>query len=345
MFSVGIVGLPNVGKSTLFKALTKKQVDISNYPFCTIEPNIGIVAVPDKQLDVLANVFDLSKTTPTVIEFVDIAGLVKNAHKGEGLGNQFLARIREVNVICQIVRIFESEKISHVNGTIDPQRDIIIVNNELIAKDLETIEQRIEKTKKEAKSKDKRTLEEINTLEKIKTWLKAEKLIRDIPNFHEIKNNLSELFLLTCKPIVYVFNKKEGGLESDIKENTLYLDLKNEVELSDLSAEEIKQLQISDSKLDQLIRICYDILELITFYTIAGGKELRAWTLKKDSTAFEAAGLVHSDFQEKFIKAEVIDSQALIDNISWTKARETGKIKTVGRDYIIQNNEVVEFKI
>lgn len=293
-FSVGIVGLPNVGKSTLFKALTKREVDIADYPFTTISPNIGVVAVPDQRLEKIAEVIKPQKVTPTVIEFVDIAGLVKGAHKGEGLGNQFLAQIRNCDAICHVVKNFTPDS--------TPQQDIEIVNLELEMKDLESKE----------------------------------------------KENL-----LTKKPVVYVYNVK-GEPPSKISSNPpiLKIDLKMEAELSELSPKELKELLEIDPSLkevgrgiDQLILACYDILDLITFYTVAGGKEVRAWTIKKGTLAPEAGKKVHSDFQEKFIRAEVIEWQKLVEASSWNLARQKGWIKTVGKDYIVQDGDVIEFKI
>ncbi len=286
-FSVGIVGLPNVGKSTLFKALTKRQVDIADYPFTTISPNVGVVAVPDPRLEKIAEVVKPQKVTPTVIEFVDIAGLVKGAHKGEGLGNQFLAQIRNCDAILHVVRAFGP------NPT--PQEDIEIVKTELELKDLESKE----------------------------------------------KENL-----LSKKPVVYVYNIDSSKPDQNIvvEPNALKIDLKLEAEMSELSETEKKELNLK-SNLDQLIIACYHILDLITFYTITGGKEARAWTLKRGSTAPEAGGKVHSDFREKFIKAEVVPWQVLYEAGSWSKAREKGQIKTVGKDYIVQDGDVIEFKI
>lgn len=296
-FSVGIVGLPNVGKSTLFKALTKRQVDIADYPFTTISPNVGVVAVPDERLEKIAEIIKPQKVTPTVIEFVDIAGLVKGAHKGEGLGNQFLAQIRNCDAICQVVKCFGD------NPT--PQEDIETIRIELELKDIESKE----------------------------------------------KENL-----LSKKPVVYIYNigsphpSAKGGSDPFLlilkaeKLNELKIDLKMEAEISELSDKEKSELGLH-SELDRLIKLCYDILDLITFYTIAGGKEARAWTLKRGSTAPEAGGKVHSDFQEKFIRAEVIEWQKLIEAGSWNQARQNGWIQTVGKDYVVKDGDVIEFKI
>lgn len=337
-FSIGIIGLPNVGKSTLFKALTKQTVDISNYPFCTIDPNVGLVAVPDQHLKAIAQVIKPKKITPTIIEFVDIAGLVKNAHQGEGLGNQFLAQIREVNAICQIVRVFTNEKIAHTEGHPEPQRDIEIVNTELIMKDLETVNKRLEKTKKQARTGDKKIVQELEELNEIKNKLEAGQLIYGL-NLAQVK----ELQLLTAKPVIYVFNV--SGTDSGIRESHLYLDLKSEAELSELTLVEAQELELASSQLDQLIKAAYQALDLITFYTITGGQETRAWTLKNGSKVPQAGGVVHSDFEEKFIRAEVINWQKLIEAGSWSIARQKGLLQTKGKEYLVQDGDIIEFKI
>ena len=342
-FSIGIVGLPNVGKSTLFKALTKQSVDISNYPFCTIDPNIGIVAVPDKRLEKIAQVIKPQKVTPTVIEFADIAGLVKNAHQGEGLGNQFLARIREVDAICQVVRDFSNEKVSHIEGQVEPQRDIEIVNTELIMKDLETVNKRLEKTKKQARTSDKKMIQELETLNQIKKLLEQEKLILQYQT-DNMKPIIKELQLLTAKPMIYVFNIS-GDPSITSASKAIYLDLKSEAELSELTPEEAQELELTPSQLEQLIKTCYQALDLITFYTITGGQETRAWTLKTNSKAPQAGGVVHSDFEEKFIRAEIINWQKLIEIGNWQIAREKGQLRTEGKEYPIKDGDVIEFKI
>lgn len=335
-FSVGIVGLPNVGKSTLFKALTKQSIDISNYPFCTIDPNVGVVAVPDKRLDEIAKIIKPKKITPTVIEFVDIAGLVKGAHQGEGLGNQFLSHIRQVDAICQVVRNFINEKITHVEGKIDPQRDIEIVNTELIMKDLETISKRLEKTKKQA--------QELETLNQIRQILEQGKLIKDQKEILVSQKLIQELGFLTAKPIIYLFNTV-GDKPPDVNNQAIALDLKTESDISELSSEEVEEIGFASSKIDQLIKASYQALNLITFYTITGGQETRAWTLKKGSRAPQAGGVVHSDFEDNFIKAEVINWQKLVDSKTWQIAREKGFIRTEGKEYLVSDGDVIEFKI
>jgi len=347
LLKIGIIGLPNVGKSTLFKALTQQTVDISNYPFCTIDPNVGVVAVPDEKLAAVAKIVKPKKVTPTVIEFVDIAGLVKNAHQGEGLGNQFLARIREVNAICQVVRVFVNEKIAHVEGQPEPQRDIKIVNTELMMKDLETINKRLEKTKKQARTDDKKSLQELEELNEIKKILEQGKLVKEVGNeapYWEPRSQIiKELSLLTAKPIIYVFNISESDGKSSF--SGISLNLKSESELSELSAEEQKELELSSSQLDQLIKACYQTLDLITFYTITGSQETRAWTLKNGLKVPQAGGVVHSDFEEKFIRAEVINWKKLVEARSWSRAREKGILRIEGKEYVVQNGDVIEFKI
>lgn len=335
-FSIGIVGLPNVGKSTLFKALTKQSVNISNYPFCTIDPNVGVVAVPDKRLNEIAGVIKPKKITPTVIEFVDIAGLVKGAHQGEGLGNQFLSHIRQVDAICQVVRNFTNEKITHVEGKIDPQRDIEIVNTELIMKDLETVSKRLKKTKKQA--------QELEILNQIKQILEQGKLIKDQKEILASQKLIQELGFLTAKPTIYLFNTI-GDKPPNINSPTISLDLKTESDISELSSAEVEEIGFASSKLDQLIKASYQALNLITFYTITGGQETRAWTLKKGSRAPQAGGVVHSDFEDNFIKAEVINWQKLVDSKTWQMAREKGFIRTEGKEYLISDGDVIEFKI
>jgi len=343
--SIGIIGLPNVGKSTLFKALTKQPIDISNYPFCTINPNVGIVAVPDERLEIINDTIKTPKMTPTVIEFVDIAGLVKNAHQGEGLGNQFLANIREVDAICHITRDFTNEKITHVENEINPKKDIEIINTELIMKDLETINNRIEKTTKQTRSGDKKILKELEILKKIKDLLERGTLISKEEEIMSHKQLIKELGLLTTKKMIHVLNiSGNDSIPDSNLENTISLDLKLEVEISELSKEEAEEIGAPTSNLNELIKECYKALDLITFYT-TGGPESRAWTIKKDSTAPQAGSAIHSDFEEKFIKAEIINWQKLIEVGSISSAREKGMLRIEGKKYIVQDGDVIEFKI
>lgn len=343
-FSVGIVGLPNAGKSTLFSALTKKTVDIAPYPFTTIDPNVGVVAVPDKRLEKIAEIIRPEKITPTIIEFVDIAGLVKNAHKGEGLGNQFLAQIRQCDAILEVVRKFVKDGVEHVEKTVNPQRDIEIIKTELIMKDLETLEGITAKLEKEAKGNNKEALKKLELLKKLQEASSQAKTILETDLNEKEKKEIEPYQFLTAKPIFYVLNTNEEDKEKQPGPAMIELNLKLEQETAELSPAERKELNLA-SQLDSLIVGCYNILDLITFYTIAGGKEVRAWTVSKNSTAPEAGGRVHSDFKEKFIKAEVISGQDLIKASGWNKAREQGLIKTVGRNYIVNDGDVVEFKI
>ena len=308
-FSVGIVGLPNVGKSTLFKALTKNPVEIAPYPFTTIDPNVGRVAVPDKELEEIAKTINPEKTTPTIIEFIDIAGLVKNAHKGEGLGNQFLAQIRNCDAILEVIRVFQTK----IEYEINPERDAEIIKNELINKDLETIDKLLDK-------------ERIESLRIIK-----EKLLNREDLSEEERKQVKDYQLLSIKPLIRILNGKD-------------IDLKEEEEFSELSEKERKDLDFQ-SGLDKIIVSCYNLLDLITFYTLKGSKELRAWTLQKGNNCQEAASKVHSDFKEKFIRAEVIPAKKLIEANSWTQAKNLGLIKTVGKEYIVQDKDIIEFKI
>ncbi len=279
-FSVGIVGLPNVGKSTLFKALTKKPVDIAPYPFTTINPNVGIVTVPDKRLEEVAKIIKPEKITPTIIEFVDIAGLVKGAHKGEGLGNQFLANIRNCDAILEIVRSFTDEEVEHVAGEINPERDIEIIKTELLMKDLETIDKVLPKFEKEIKSNDKELIKKLSLLKNLKEALSQGKLIKDVALDEDEQNIIKEFQFLTQKPIIYVMNTGDEKSIINKREYLVSIDLKIEEEMSELSEKEKEELKL-ESKLDQIILACYNILDLITFYTIAGEKETRAWTVKR----------------------------------------------------------------
>ncbi len=354
-FSVGIVGLPNVGKSTLFKTLTKKEVDISNYPFCTIDPNVGIVKVPDERLKKLVEFSKSKKVVPTAIEFVDIAGLVKDAHKGEGLGNKFLANIREVDMIAHIVRGFEDSNITHVSGKTDPASDIETINLELILADLETVNKSLSKVEREARSGDKNSVAMKNILEKYKQALENEKFANAVILDETEKKVSTSLQLLTNKPILYVINVNENQKIDKEKilpkiESKIFIPIKFELDISELSpkeAEEFKtetKLDENISSLDSFIAKCYDLLGLVTFLT-TGEDETRAWTIKKNSTAPQAGRAIHSDFEEKFIRASVINWQKLLDAGSWQNAIEKGLLRTEGKEYIVSDGDVIEFKI
>jgi len=348
-FSIGIVGLPNIGKSTLFKALTRKEVNIDARPFTTTHVNIGIISVPDKRLRKIARIVKPELITPTTIEFVDIAGLVKNAYKGEGLGNKFLADIRNCHALIEILRAFEDQRVEHIEGNIDPLRDIEIIKTEFLMKDLETLENSFSKQKKEKKIKTKQDEKKLRILEKTKESVAKGLSVSELNLEKEEKEFIKEYRLLTEKPKIFILNINKPELplvkrlKKDLKKFSVF-NLKLEEEISELSNNELKELKIK-SHLDRLILSCYDVLNLITFYTIAGGKETRAWTLSKGSKAPQAGGCVHSDFEKRFIKAEVLPWEKLVEIKSWNQARKLGLIKTVGKDYIVQDGEIIEFKI
>ncbi|NLZ74440.1 redox-regulated ATPase YchF [Candidatus Falkowbacteria bacterium] len=349
--SIGIVGLPNVGKSTLFNLLTKKGVEAANYPFCTIDPNVGVVKVPDSRLDKLAAISKPKKIIPTTIEFVDIAGLVAGASKGEGLGNKFLAHIRECDAICEVIRDFKDKNIIHVNGKIDPTSDQETINTELILADLATVEKRLEKIKREAKSGDKELINQVRLLELIYEHLAAGRAVRELEFTEEELLPVKSLSLLTSKPILYLLNIDEthtGDVLPGTNGLVIKINVKLEEEIMNLPAEEqaeyIKELGLEQSGLDKLIQNSYKLLGLDTFFT-TGPDETRAWTIKHGTKAPQAAGEIHTDFIKGFVRAEVINWEKFVDCGGEIKARELGLIRTEGKDYIVADGDVCNFLI
>lgn len=359
---LGIVGLPNVGKSALFNAITNAGAEVANYAFCTIEPNVGVVAVPDYRLDELAKMYSPKKITPAVIEFVDIAGLVKGASKGEGLGNKFLSHIREVDAVIHVVRCFDNDDIMHVSGSVDPKRDIETINLELILSDLEILDRRIDRTAKAAKG-DKSLLTELEFLKRLKTELENGVSARAVEADDDEKAILADIGLLSAKPVIYACNMSEDDFASNIENNERYkavceiakaegaevlpICAELEAEISSLSKEE-KEMFLSDAGiesggLDMLIQRSYSLLGLISYLT-AGEPEVRAWTIKKGTKAPQAAGKIHSDFERGFIRAEVISFDELMACGSMQAAKEKGKIRSEGKDYVMQDGDIVLFR-
>lgn len=359
---LGIVGLPNVGKSTLFNAITKAGAESANYPFCTIDPNIGIVSVPDERLDKLAILYKPRKITPTAIEFVDIAGLVRGASKGEGLGNKFLAHIREVDAIVHVVRCFEDSRILHVDGTVDPIRDIETIHLELIFSDLEAIEKRMDRTRKLAKGGDRKTALEMDLQERIKATLESGKLVRTMTFTAEEREWVNQFFLLTSKPLLYCANVSEADLAS-LDANPCVARVKTAAEGENAEVmvicarveEEIAQLEDADrqafldelglkeSGLDLLVKGSYRLLGLISFLT-AGEQEVRAWTIDKGTKAPQAAGKIHTDFERGFIRAEIVAYEDLIRCGSYLVAREQGLVRSEGKEYVMSDGDVTLFR-
>lgn len=357
---LGVVGLPNVGKSTLFNALTKSKIPSENYPFCTIEPNVGIVAVPDARLDVLGKLYTTKKITPAVVEFVDIAGLVKGASEGEGLGNKFLSHIRQVDAIVHVVRCFENPNITHVDGSVDPIRDIQVVNMELILSDLEAATRRLEKSEKLYKTGNKSLQVEVEVLHKLVDLFNHEKPARALTVNAEEQAVIDDLFLITSKPVIYIANV--GETVSEVEKANAYkvekyaeqehnevisLCARLEEELSDLADEDrslfMEEFGLSSTGLDKLIVAGYRLLGLISYLT-AGEKEVRAWTITKGTKAPQAAGKIHTDFEKGFIRAEVVLYQDLLDCGGYTSAKEKGKVRVEGKEYVVQDGDIMLFR-
>lgn len=358
---LGVVGLPNVGKSTLFNAITNAGAMSANYPFCTIEPNVGVVAVPDERLAKLAALYDSKKITPTTLEFVDIAGLVKGASRGEGLGNKFLSHIREVDAIVHVVRCFDDENITHVDGSVDPVRDIETINLELIFSDMEALERRIAKAKNMAKGGDKKLLEEAEFMEKLYAHLESGKPVRTFSMTPEQKAEVDGYFLLTAKKVIYAANIGEDDVGAEdnayvkaVKEfakeegsEVIVVCAKLEEELASLDPAEkaafLSDLGVEESGLYKLVAASYELLGLISYLT-AGEKETRAWTIERGTKAPQAAGKIHSDFEKGFIRAEIVDYKTLLEYGSFNAAKAAGKVRSEGKDYVMQDDDVVLFR-